>query len=95
MGELFLQSAKLRDAVKWWKLSADNGDSDAMMRLSQVLREGAIGVPQESEKWWDRWMMIGRWLEVCVLVVFFLGVRSELYSVANMILMTDFFCFTR
>eukprot|EP00434_Breviolum_minutum_P013609 symbB.v1.2.011996.t3/scaffold815.1/size160196/7 len=47
LGELFLQSAKLRDAVKWWKLSADNGDSDAMMRLSQVLREGAIGVPQE------------------------------------------------
>ena len=78
--------------MKWWKLSADNGDSDAMMRLSQVLREGAIGVPQESEKWWDRWMMIGRWLfQVCVLVVFiFLGVRSELYSVANMILVTFF-----
>ena len=90
MGELFLQSAKLRDAVKWWKLSADNGDSDAMMRLSQVLREGAIGVPQESEKWGDRWM-IGRWLEMCVLVVFFLGVRSELFSVANMILVTFLF----
>lgn len=47
LGELFLQSAKLRDAVKWWKRSAENGDSDAMMRLSQVFREGAIGVPQE------------------------------------------------
>lgn len=47
LGELFLQSAKLRDAVKWWKLSAENGDSDAMMRLSQVFRDGAIGVPQE------------------------------------------------
>jgi TPR repeat protein len=52
LGELFLQSAKLRDAVKWWKRSAENGDSDAMMRLSQVFREGAIGVPQELGKMW-------------------------------------------
>lgn len=47
LGELFMQSAKLRDAVKWWKLSAENGDSDAMMRLSQVFSDGAVGVPQE------------------------------------------------
>jgi len=47
LGELFLQSAKLRDAVKWWKLSAENGDSDAMMRLSQVFSDGANGIPQE------------------------------------------------
>ena len=47
LGELFLQSAKLRDAVKWWKLSAENGDIDAMMRLSQVFKDGANGIPQE------------------------------------------------
>eukprot|EP00438_Fugacium_kawagutii_P022139 Skav230298 [mRNA] locus=scaffold2934:180046:185070:- [translate_table: standard] len=53
LGELFLQSAKLRHAVKWWKRSAENGDSDAMMRLSQVFRDGAIGVPQELVmEWW-------------------------------------------
>lgn len=47
LGELFLQSAKLRDAVKWWKLSAENGDIDAMMRLSQIFKDGAVGIPQE------------------------------------------------
>ncbi|CAJ1450690.1 unnamed protein product [Effrenium voratum] len=44
LGELFLQSAKLRDAVKWWKLSAENGDSDAMMRLSQVLSAAKLEI---------------------------------------------------
>ena len=39
----------------------------------------------------DDWKMVG---SVCFGGVF-LGVRSELYSVANMILVTDFFCFTR
>ncbi|CAE8722410.1 unnamed protein product [Polarella glacialis] len=37
LGELHFQTEKIRDAVRWWKRSADNGDVDAMMRLSQVL----------------------------------------------------------
>ena len=47
LGELFLQLGRLRLAVKWWKKSAENGDSDAMWRLFEVLQEGAVGIPCE------------------------------------------------
>mmetsp|Transcript_48695 Transcript_48695/g.145474 ORF Transcript_48695/g.145474 Transcript_48695/m.145474 type:complete len:255 (-) Transcript_48695:200-964(-) len=47
LAEMSLQGGDLRDAVRWWKRSAENGDVDAMMRLSQVFSTGAIGVPQD------------------------------------------------
>eukprot|EP00931_Biecheleriopsis_adriatica_P077451 TRINITY_DN51017_c0_g1_i1.p1 TRINITY_DN51017_c0_g1~~TRINITY_DN51017_c0_g1_i1.p1 ORF type:complete len:287 (+),score=58.37 TRINITY_DN51017_c0_g1_i1:71-931(+) len=50
LGELYMKSSKLRDAVKWWKRSAENGDSDAMLRLSQVLANVNTswpGIPKE------------------------------------------------
>jgi len=48
LAELNLGSGKLRDAVRWWKRSAENGDIDAMMRLAKVFTQGAIGIPQEK-----------------------------------------------
>merc|ERR1719277_937454 len=55
MGEMSFQAGELRKAVRWWKRSAENGDSDAMMRLFVVFSQGASGIPQEP--------MLGRhWL---------------------------------
>mmetsp|Transcript_29042 Transcript_29042/g.76793 ORF Transcript_29042/g.76793 Transcript_29042/m.76793 type:complete len:259 (-) Transcript_29042:96-872(-) len=48
LAEMSLQGGAFRDAVRWWKRSAENGDVDAMMRLSQVFAEGAVGIPQEA-----------------------------------------------
>jgi len=48
LAEMYLKGGALRDAVRWWKRSAENGDVDAMMRLSQVFAEGASGVPREQ-----------------------------------------------
>lgn len=47
LAELHMQQGGLRDAVRWWKRSAENGDVDAMMRLSHVFSEGGAGIPQE------------------------------------------------
>eukprot|EP00930_Biecheleria_cincta_P001767 TRINITY_DN102869_c0_g1_i1.p1 TRINITY_DN102869_c0_g1~~TRINITY_DN102869_c0_g1_i1.p1 ORF type:complete len:280 (-),score=37.77 TRINITY_DN102869_c0_g1_i1:537-1376(-) len=47
LAEIFLKSAKLRPAVKWWKRSAGNGDTDAMMRLYVLFSQGGHGIPQE------------------------------------------------
>lgn len=54
LGELYLRAARLREAVKWWKRSAENGDSDAMLRLSQVLSAGVEGIPKDpsSSRHW-------------------------------------------
>lgn len=50
LAEMALQGGALRDAVRWWKRSAENGDIDAMMRLSQVFAEGGAGIPQEAAR---------------------------------------------
>merc|ERR1719253_2578802 len=47
LAELHLQGGALRLAVRWWKRSAENGDVDAMMRLSNVFSEGGTGIPQD------------------------------------------------
>lgn len=48
LAELNLKDGRLREAVRWWKRSAENGDVDAMMRLVQVFSEGGAGVPKEE-----------------------------------------------
>lgn len=48
LAEMNLKTGKIRNAVKWWKRSAENGDMDAMMRLSQVFSTGSPGIPQEE-----------------------------------------------
>merc|ERR1740123_2116504 len=48
LAELNLSAGKLREAVRWWKRSAENGDIDAMMRLAKVFTQGGIGIPQEA-----------------------------------------------
>mmetsp|Transcript_127088 Transcript_127088/g.353856 ORF Transcript_127088/g.353856 Transcript_127088/m.353856 type:complete len:256 (+) Transcript_127088:47-814(+) len=48
MAEMSMQGGAFRDAVRWWKRSAENGDVDAMMRLSQVFAQGAVGIPREA-----------------------------------------------
>mmetsp|Transcript_86023 Transcript_86023/g.251711 ORF Transcript_86023/g.251711 Transcript_86023/m.251711 type:complete len:253 (-) Transcript_86023:76-834(-) len=48
LAEMSFQRGALREAIRWWKRSAENGDVDAMMRLSQVFGGGGAGVPQES-----------------------------------------------
>lgn len=47
LAELHMAGHSLRLAVRWWKRSAENGDIDAMMRLSHVFSEGGVGIPQE------------------------------------------------
>lgn len=42
------QGRGLRIAVRWWKRSAENGDTDAMLRLSEVFSIGGAGIPKES-----------------------------------------------
>eukprot|EP00929_Paragymnodinium_shiwhaense_P081023 TRINITY_DN42304_c0_g1_i1.p1 TRINITY_DN42304_c0_g1~~TRINITY_DN42304_c0_g1_i1.p1 ORF type:complete len:326 (+),score=67.74 TRINITY_DN42304_c0_g1_i1:70-1047(+) len=43
-----------REAVRWWKRCAANGDTDAMMRLVDTFSSGAPGIPREDEraKYW-------------------------------------------
>uniref|UniRef100_A0A7S1WEF4 Sel1 repeat family protein n=1 Tax=Alexandrium catenella TaxID=2925 RepID=A0A7S1WEF4_ALECA len=48
LAEMGLQGGALREAVRWWKRSAENGDVDAMMRLAQVFSEGGAGIPQDT-----------------------------------------------
>lgn len=48
LAEMYHKGGALRNAVRWWKLSAENGDIDAMMRLSNVFLEGGAGIPQEE-----------------------------------------------
>jgi len=48
LAEMYSKGGALRHAVRWWKLSAENGDVDAMMRLSNVFSEGGSGIPQEE-----------------------------------------------
>merc|ERR1712232_1169421 len=48
LAELSLQGGSFREAVRWWKRSAENGDIDAMMRLVQVFGKGATGIPRET-----------------------------------------------
>lgn len=48
LAELSLGAGKLRDAVRWWKRSAENGDIDAMMRLAKLFTQGGIGIPREE-----------------------------------------------
>lgn len=47
LGEVSMRAGAMRQAVRWWKRSAESGDVDAMMRLVQVFAQGAIGIPQE------------------------------------------------
>lgn len=47
LAEMNFQGGALRNAVRWWKRSAENGDIDAMMRLSHVFSEGAVGIPKD------------------------------------------------
>lgn len=47
LAEMNFQGGAVRNAVRWWKRSAENGDIDAMMRLSHVFSEGASGIPQD------------------------------------------------
>lgn len=47
LAEMHMQQGGMRDAVRWWKRSAENGDVDAMMRLSNIFSEGGAGIPQE------------------------------------------------
>jgi len=47
LAEIHMQGGAMRLAVRWWKRSAENGDIDAMMRLSHVFSEGGAGIPQE------------------------------------------------
>jgi len=47
IAEAKFQTGTLRDAVRWWKRSAENGDVDAMMRLHSVFAVGGAGIPQE------------------------------------------------
>jgi TPR repeat protein len=55
LAELHFQGGALRNAVRWWKRSAENGDVDAMMRLHSVFLQGGVGIPQE-------WMRSRHWL---------------------------------
>lgn len=50
LAEIYLKKLKLRPAVKWWRRSADNGDSDAMMRLFTLFSQGGHGIPQETAR---------------------------------------------
>lgn len=56
LAEMSLQKGKLRDAVRWWKRSAENGDVDAMMRLVEVFSDGALGIPKESTRA-EHWLL--------------------------------------
>lgn len=56
LAELSLSSGAVRDAVRWWKRSAENGDKDAMMRLAAVFAQGTHGVPQEEARS-DHWFL--------------------------------------
>lgn len=47
LAEIHMQGGAMRLAVRWWKRSAENGDIDAMMRLSHVFSEGGAGIPKE------------------------------------------------
>lgn len=48
LAEMNLQGGAFRNAVRWWKRSAENGDVDAMMRLFHIFSHGATGIPQEE-----------------------------------------------
>jgi len=50
LAEIYFNAGASRKAVRWWKRCAENGDTDAMMRLAQVFSEGAIGIPKEFER---------------------------------------------
>lgn len=50
LAEMNLQTGQFREAVRWWKRSAENGDVDAMMRLSAVFSQGAAGIPREEAR---------------------------------------------
>lgn len=56
LAEMSLQKGELRDAVRWWKRSAENGDVDAMMRLVEVFSDGALGIPKESTRA-EHWLL--------------------------------------
>lgn len=47
LAELELKGGRLRQAVRWWKRSAEGGDPDAMMRLHVIFDTGGLGVPRE------------------------------------------------
>ena len=43
-----------KEAIKWWRLAAEQGDNEAQCNLGVMYYEG-IGVPQDYEeavKWW-------------------------------------------
>lgn len=48
LAEMSSNGGRLREAVRWWKRSAENGDVDAMMRLFQIFTNGGQGIPKEA-----------------------------------------------
>lgn len=50
LAESYLKVGAFRNAVRWWKRSAENGDVDAMMRLFHIFTSGAAGIPKEDSR---------------------------------------------
>lgn len=57
LAELSWKQENHREAVRWWKRSAENGDVDAMMRLSSVFATGSIGIPKEVVRA-SHWLLV-------------------------------------